>query len=62
MIIKTQCLLGRFFAAPAESNLPLFEYIDGFYDSPRIQKRLGYRSPIEFEEQHYADQETAERT
>ncbi|MCX4580854.1 IS3 family transposase [Streptomyces sp. NPDC048448] len=36
--------------------------IDGFYNSRRIQKRLGYLSPIEFEEKHYADQATAERT
>ncbi|MBK3581386.1 hypothetical protein JHN63_48025 [Streptomyces sp. MBT65] len=32
------------------------------YNSWRIQKRLGYLSPIEFEEKHYADQATAERT
>jgi putative transposase len=36
--------------------------IDGFYNSRRIQKRLGYLSPVEFEEQHYADQATAEPT
>lgn len=36
--------------------------IDGYYNSRRIQKRLGYLSPIEFEETHYADQATAERT
>ncbi|WP_409000592.1 IS3 family transposase [Streptomyces europaeiscabiei] len=40
----------------------MFEYIDGFYDSRRIQKRLGYLSPIEFEEKRYAGQATAERT
>ncbi|MFJ1551138.1 IS3 family transposase, partial [Streptomyces sp. NPDC088246] len=44
-----------------ETNLALFEYIDGFYNSRRIQKRLGYLSPIEFQEKHYADQATAER-
>ncbi|WP_454366102.1 hypothetical protein [Streptomyces ambofaciens] len=33
---------------------------DGPYNSRRIQKRLGYLSPIEFEEKHYADQATAE--
>jgi hypothetical protein len=36
--------------------------IDGFYNSRRIQKRLGYRNPVEFEEKHYAERATAERT
>ncbi|MDX3240407.1 IS3 family transposase [Streptomyces sp. ME18-1-4] len=62
MVIKTECIRGRVFATRAEANLALFEYIDGFYNSRRIQKRLGYLSPIEFEEKHYADQATAERT
>ncbi|MFI6495616.1 IS3 family transposase [Streptomyces sp. NPDC050564] len=61
-IVKTECIRGRVFATRAEANLALFEYIDGFYNSRRIQKRLGYLSPIEFEEKHYADQATAERT
>jgi transposase InsO family protein len=62
MITKTECIRGRVFATRAEANLALVEYIDGFYNSRRIQKRLGYLSPIEFEEKHYADQGTAERT
>ncbi|MER5903970.1 IS3 family transposase [Streptomyces mirabilis] len=62
MIIKTERIRGRVFATRAEANLALFEYIDGFYNSRRIQKRLGHLSPVEFEEQHYADQATAERT
>ena len=61
MLIKTECVRGRVFTTRAEANLALFEYIDGFYNSRRIQKRLGYLSPIEFEEKHYADQATAER-
>lgn len=60
MITKTECIRGRVFATRAEANLALFEYIDGFYNSRRIQKRLGYLSPIEFEEKHYADQAAAE--
>ncbi|WP_043732144.1 IS3 family transposase [Streptomyces zinciresistens] len=62
MIIKTEGIRGRTFTTRAEANLALFEYIDGFYNSRRIQKRLGYLSPVEFEEKHYADRATAERT
>ncbi|MFG2525174.1 IS3 family transposase [Streptomyces sp. NPDC048527] len=62
MLIKTECIRGHVFATRAKANLALFEYIDGFYNSRRIQKRLGYLSPVEFEEKHYADQATTERT
>jgi len=62
MLIKTEGLRGRTFTTRAEVNLALFEYIDGFYNSRRIQERLGFLSPIGFEEKHYADQATAERT
>jgi putative transposase len=61
MLVKTECLRGRTFATRAEANLAIFEYIDGFYNSRRIQKRLGYLSPVEFEEKHYAEQAAAER-
>ncbi|QKZ17632.1 IS3 family transposase [Streptomyces chartreusis] len=45
----------------AEAILALFEAIDGFHNSWRIQQRLGYLSPIEFEEKHYAKQGAPER-
>lgn len=61
MVIKTECIRGRIFATRAEVNLALFEYIDGSYNPRRIQKRLGYLSPIEYEEKHYADQATTEQ-
>ncbi|WP_179200468.1 hypothetical protein [Streptomyces reticuliscabiei] len=32
------------------------------YNSRRIQERLGFLSPIEFEEKYYAEQATAEPT
>ncbi|MFJ8855468.1 IS3 family transposase [Streptomyces sp. NPDC102437] len=56
MVIKTECIRGRVLATRAEANLTLFEYIDGFYNPRRIQKRLGYLNPIEFEEKYYTDQ------
>ena len=27
----------------------LFDFIEGFYNPTRIQKRLGYRSPVDYE-------------
>ena len=27
----------------------IFDYVEGFYNPERMQKRLGYRSPAEFE-------------
>ncbi|MFB6944209.1 MULTISPECIES: IS3 family transposase [unclassified Streptomyces] len=47
-------------ATRAEADLALLERIDGFHNPRRIQKRLGYLSPIEFEEMHYANQAAAE--
>ncbi|MFI5774834.1 IS3 family transposase [Streptomyces sp. NPDC051658] len=61
MVIKTECIRGRVFATRAEATLALFEYIDGFYNPRRIQKRLGYLSPIEFEEKYYSDQAATEQ-
>lgn len=61
MLIKTECIRGRTFTTRAEANQALFEYIDGFYNTSRIQKRLGWLSPVEFEEQHYAKQASAEQ-
>ncbi len=37
-------------ADPADLRLAHSDYIQGFYNSQRTQSRLGYRSPIEFEE------------
>jgi putative transposase len=61
MLVNTEGLRSRTFATRAEANLALFEYIDGFYNSRRIQERLGFLSPIEFEEKHYTDQASAEQ-
>ena len=32
-----------------EAENAIFEYIDGWYNTRRIQKELGYRSPDEYE-------------
>lgn len=44
MLIKTEGRRGRTFTTRAEANLALFEYIDGFYNSRRIQTPQGPKS------------------
>jgi transposase InsO family protein len=61
-LVKSECVRGRTFATRAEANQALFEYIDGFYNTTRIQKRLGWLSPIEYEEKYYVEQAATERT
>ncbi|MFE6937411.1 IS3 family transposase [Streptomyces sp. NPDC057699] len=55
-MIKTECVRGRVFTTRAEANIALFEYIDGFCNSWRVQQRLGYLNPVKLEEAYYADQ------
>jgi putative transposase len=45
ILVKTECVRGLVFATRAEANLALFEYIDGFCNPRRIQKRIGYLTP-----------------
>ncbi|WP_406451288.1 IS3 family transposase [Streptomyces sp. NBC_01622] len=52
MLVKTEGLRGRTFATRAEANLALFEYIDGFCNSRRIQERLGWLSPADQHPSH----------
>ena len=54
-LIKTECTRRTRFATRAEANLALFEYIDGFYNTRRIQAGLGGRSPDEYEAAYRAD-------
>jgi putative transposase len=56
--IKTECVRGRWFATRADAETALFRYVDGFYNTTRIQKGLGWRSPDEFEAAHHAGELT----
>ncbi|MFD7739873.1 IS3 family transposase [Kitasatospora sp. NPDC059800] len=47
-------------ASRPDADLALFAYIDGWYNTRRIQKRLDWLSPDEYEAKHYTDQATTE--
>jgi putative transposase len=55
--IKTERLRRRELPTRADAERELFDYIDGFYNTRRIQKKLGYRSPDEYEAAYWAGED-----
>lgn len=47
---KTECF-AQIPASHADARLKVFDYIETFYNSKRLHSALGYRSPVEFENQ-----------
>jgi len=53
--LKKEAVHWRHFKTRSEARQAIFSYIEGFYNTRRIQKRLGYLSPLEWLHAHYAD-------
>ncbi len=51
-IIKKKAVHWRHFQTREEARQTIFAYIEGFYNTRRVQKRLGYLSPIEWLNQY----------
>jgi putative transposase len=47
-ILKKEIVHWRFYPTREAARQAIFEYIEVFYNRRRVQKRLGYISPIEF--------------
>ena len=47
-VLKKELIYNRADKSYEETKLELFEYIEGWYNRKRIQKRLGYLSPKEY--------------
>jgi putative transposase len=47
-ILKKESVHWRFYPTRDAARQAIFEYIEGFYNRQRVQKRLGYLSPIQF--------------
>lgn len=48
--LKTECFEEPP-ASPADARLKVFDYIETFYNPKRLHSALGYKSPVEFENQ-----------
>jgi putative transposase len=52
--LKVELVYRTSFRTREEADLALFRYIDGWYNPHRIQRRLGWRSPDEYEAAYWA--------
>lgn len=50
--LKHELVYRRSFATRAQARQAIFEFIEGFYNRRRLHSSLGYRSPIDFENQN----------
>ena len=55
-ILKNELIHQRRYTTREEATREITEYIEVFYNRQRIQKRLGYLSPVAFERQYYEKQ------
>ena len=51
--LKIELVYRNHWLNRTEAENALFEYIDGWYNAVRIQKRLGWQSPDEYEAAWY---------
>lgn len=52
--LKTELVYHEHYKTRAEARRSIFDYVEGFYNHIRIQQKLGYLSPIEFEKLNLA--------
>ncbi len=52
--LECELLDRRRFRSPAEAQIAIFDFIEGFYNPSRRHSALGYLSPLEFERAHAA--------
>ena len=49
--LKRELVHRRTFASRAEARAAIFEWIEVFYNRERLHSALGYKSPVDFENQ-----------
>ena len=49
--LECELLARRRFASQAEARVAVFSFVEGWYNPVRPHSALGYRSPIDYEQQ-----------
>jgi len=52
--LKKEAVHWKKFETREDARLAMFSYIEGFYNTKRIQRRLGYLSPIDWLNNRFA--------
>lgn len=52
--LKTELVHHEHYRTRAQARASIFEYIEAFYNRQRMHSTLGYRSPVEFENENVA--------
>jgi hypothetical protein len=52
--LKIELIDRRRWSRRAEVDTALLRYLEGWYNPRRLQRALGWRSPLEYEANHYA--------
>jgi len=47
--LKTELVYHEHYKTRAEARQSIFDYVEGFYNRIRLQQKLGYLSPVDFE-------------
>ncbi len=50
--LECELLARRRFTSQAKAKIACFSYIEGFYNPVRLHSAIGYRSPINYEQEH----------
>jgi len=49
--LKIECLHQLLLASPVDTQAQVFDYLEVFYNRERLHSALGYKSPVDFEQQ-----------
>jgi len=59
--LKAELIHHRKYTSRNQAEAEIREYIEIFYNRQRIQKRLGYCSPVSFEKKYLTEMKKTER-